>query len=242
MPRPRRLLPADFVYHVLNRANERARIFNSARDFDSFLSLMRETAQHVPMRVCAFCLMPNHWHFVLWPTVDGSISSYIHRLATSHSVQHRRRRRSVGHGQVYQGRFRSFPVEGSSHYIRLVRYVESNPLRAGLVDRAEAWPWSSLRDRIDGPTLTQPGPVALPDNWAEFVNAQERPDELEILRACAGAGRPYGSTAWVARVAKEQGLDHDLSRRGRPRKSAPTAVPAVGGLAGQAARVGLVRR
>ena len=242
MPRPRRLLPAGFVYHVLNRANERARIFQSNRDFDRFLELMRETATHVPMRVCAYCVMPTHWHLVLWPTVDGTISSYVHRLATSHSVQYRRRRRTVGHGHVYQGRFRSFPVEGSRHYLSVIRYVEANPLRAGLVDRAEAWPWSSLNERINGPILTQPGPLELPDTWVELVNARLQPDELVMLRACTNVGRPYGSTAWVARTATEHGLEQGLRPRGRPRRSAPPARPADGEPNDAVTRHGLMRR
>lgn len=217
MPRPRRCLPAGFVYHVLNRANERVRIFKSAKDFDRFVALMRETAVYVPMRVCAYCVMPTHWHLVLWPTVDGAISSYIHRLSTLHSMQHRRVRRSVGHGHVYQGRFKSFPVEGSRHYLNVVRYVEANPLRAGLVTRAEAWLWSSLNDRMNGSALVQPGPLELPASWVDLVNAAPEADELLMLRACVNAGRPLGSPAWIAQTAAEQGIEQCLNTRGRPK-------------------------
>ena len=221
MPRPRRLLPSGFVYHILNRANERARIFQSAKDFDNFLRLMRETSAHVPMRICAYCVMPTHWHLVLWPTVDGAISLYVHRLSTLHSMQHRRRRRSVGHGHVYQGRFRSFPVEGSRYYFNVVRYVEANALRAGLVNRAEAWPWSSLSARISGSPLVHPGPLPLPDNWVELVNARAQQDELDMLRACLGAGRPYGASQWVERTAVSLGLTQTMRPRGRPRQASP---------------------
>jgi putative transposase len=220
MPRPRRLCPAGFVYHVLNRANDRARIFRSASDFDGFLRLIVETSGHVPMRICAFCVMPTHWHLVLWPSTDGSISSYLHRLSTLHSMQHRRQRRSVGHGHVYQGRFRSFPVEGSRHYLNVIRYVEANPVRAGLAVRAEAWPWSSLHDRMNSSVLVQPGPIGLPDNWVELVNARPDSDELLLLRTCANVGRPYGSATWAAATANAQGLGQSLRTRGRPTRVA----------------------
>ena len=221
MPRPRRMLPAGFVYHILNRANERTRIFQSARDFDSFLGLMRETSAHVPMRICAYCVMPTHWHLVLWPTVDGAISSYVHRLSTLHAMQHRRRRRSVGHGHVYQGRFRSIPVDGSRYYFNVVRYVEANPLRAGLVSRAEAWPWSSLNARMSGSTLVHPGPLGLPGNWVALVNARLKHDDLEMLRTCLSAGRPYGAARWVERTATALGLEQTLKPRGRPKQTSP---------------------
>jgi putative transposase len=221
MPRPRRLLPAGFVYHILNRANERTRIFQSAKDFDRFLALMHESSAHVPMRICAYCVMPTHWHLVLWPTVDGAISSYVHRLTTLHSMQHRRRRRSVGHGHVYQGRFRSFPVEGSRYFFNVVRYVEANPLRAGLVSRAEAWPWSSLSARISGSTLVHPGPLELPDHWVSLVNGRLKQDELEMLHACLSAGRPYGAPRWVERTATAHGLEQTLKTRGRPKQTSP---------------------
>jgi putative transposase len=245
MPRPRRLCPAGFVYHVLNRANERARIFQSANDFDGFLRLMVETSGHVPMRICAFCVMPTHWHLVLWPFTDGSISSYVHRLSTLHSMQHRRQRRSVGHGHVYQGRFRSFPVEGSRHYLNVIRYVEANPMRAGLTVRAEAWRWSSLHGRMNGSVLVQPGPIGLPDNWVEIVNARPDLDELLLLRSCANAGRPYGSETWAAATANAQGLGQSLRTRGRPTRVAPSAhgIGASRGVPGAGeGTCGLVRR
>jgi putative transposase len=186
---------------------------------------MRETSAHVPMRVCAYCVMPTHWHLVLWPTLDGTISSYVHRLSTLHSMQHRRRRKSVGHGHVYQGRFRSFPVEGSRYYFNVVRYVEANPLRAGLVNRAEAWPWSSLRARISGSPLVHPGPLLLPDNWVELVNARPQQDELDMLHACLGAGRPYGAPRWVEQTAATLGLTQTLRPRGRPQQAGPAGPP-----------------
>jgi putative transposase len=232
VPRPRRLLPAGFVYHIVNRANERSRIFAADNDFERFLDLMRETSERVALRICAFCIMPTHWHLVVWPSFDGAVSAYVHHLCTLHAVQHRHRQGSVGHGHVYQGRFRSFPVEGSRYYFNVLRYVEANPLRAGLVDRAEAWPWSSLHDRAHGSTLVTPGPLALPENWTDIVNAQSGLGELDDLRACARSSRPYGSGQWITETTRAQGLEQTTRPRGRPRREPPPdALKATPGIA-----------
>jgi len=217
MPRPHRFLPGGFVYHVINRANDKARIFRSERDFESFLGLMRRALAEVPVPVCAFSVMPTHWHLVLWPRYDGAVSALVHRLCTLHAVQHRRSARSVGHGHVYQGRFRSFPVEGSRHYYAVVKYVEANALRARLVDRAEAWRWSSLYDRTHESSIVTAGPLELPGDWLEVVNSPFRLDVLEALRGCARTSRPYGSERWVTETAANLGITQTLRPRGRPR-------------------------
>jgi putative transposase len=218
MSRPHRLLPAGFVYHIINRANEGARMFASGKDFDSFLDMVRETSRRIAMRICAFCLMPTHWHFVMWPSEDGAVSAYVHYLSTLHAVNYRRLHGRIGRGHVYQGRFRSFPVEGSHYYYNLVKYVESNARRSGLVERAEGWRWSSLHDRANGSSLVTPGPLVLPSNWIDIVNASPRRDELESLRACTRSGLPYGSPLWISEAAAAQGFAPALRPSGRPRR------------------------
>ena len=239
MPRPRRLLPAGFVYHVINRGNERSRIFASEKDFESFLDMVRETSRRVTMRICAYCLMPTHWHFAMWPTADGAVSAYVHYLSTLHAVHHRRLHGRVGHGHVYQGRFRSFPVEGSLYYCTLVKYVEANPLRAGLVTRAESWRWSSLFDRANGSTIVTPGPLELPGDWIDIVNTPTEDHELESLRVCAHSSRPYGSPHWTSETATAQGLATTFRPRGRPRRESlpDTQLGALGPSAGKRPRI-----
>lgn len=98
-------------------------------------------------------------------------------------------------GHVWQGRFKAFPIEGDSHLLAVLRYIERNPLRAGLVARAQDWLWSSLRERsqarADG--FVDPGPVALPEGWVEWVNQPQTDGELERLRASVNRGVLYGS-------------------------------------------------
>lgn len=163
MPRARRICPPDVVFHVLNRANDRRRLFSQAEDYDEFLTLLRQAAIRVPMRICAFCLMPNHWHLVLWPTTEGDMSPFMHWLSSVHAMRVRRRWNSVGSGHVYQDRFKSLPVETGVYYRNVVKYVEANASRAGLVSRAEDWPWSSLNDRLrESPRITLARAMDLP--------------------------------------------------------------------------------
>ncbi|HVV99014.1 MAG TPA: transposase [Planctomycetaceae bacterium] len=102
------------------------------------------------MRVCGYCLMPNHWHLVLWPERDGDLAAFMLRLTVTHVTRWQRHEKQVGHGHVYQGRFKSFPVSSDEYFYQAVRYVERNALRAQLCRRAEQWRWSSLWRRESG--------------------------------------------------------------------------------------------
>jgi putative transposase len=121
---------------------------------------------------------------------------------------------------LYQGRFKSFPVEGDEHYLIVSRYVERNALRAGLVRRAENWRWSSLAQRVAAetkPTLTL-GPLPWPRNWLEQVNRALTEKEVEAVQRSLERGQPYGSDAWIKRAAGQLGLASTLRPRGRPKK------------------------
>jgi len=128
----------------------------------------------------------------------------------------------VGQGPLYQGRFRSFPIQQDEHLLTVMRYVEANPLRAGLVQRAEAWRWDSLRVRLLGSAqqqaLLSPSPVALPGNWTPVVNRPTPAPELETVRHSIIRSAHLGQKRWVDRVARALGLEATQRRRGRPKK------------------------
>mgnify|MGYP001577346827 CR=1 len=216
MPRTARASVGGLCYHVLNRGNGRAEVFHDPADYRAFLALLKEAGERVQVRVLGFCLMPNHFHLVLWPRAEGDLSRYLQWLLTSHVRRYHKRYHSSGH--VWQGRFKAFPIEEDAHLLAVLRYVERNPLRAKLVKRAENWHWSSLsRPR---PAFLHESPVPLPRNWVARVSAPETAMELSALRHSVNRATPFGSPAWVTRTARRLGLEASLRPRGRPRKDA----------------------
>jgi len=127
----------------MNCGHGRSTVFFDPSDYAAFVELIGHACRRLPMRVLAFCLMPNHVHLSLWPHEDGDLGRWMQWLLTSHVRRHHRRHRGSGH--VWQGRFKAFPAQSDWHLLSVLRYIERNPLRAKLVERAEQWPWSSAR-------------------------------------------------------------------------------------------------
>jgi len=131
---------------------------------------------------------------------------------------------SEGTGPIYQGRFKSFPVQQDEHYYTVCRYVERNPLRANLVRRAEEWRWTSLwhrRNTAPTPWLCD-GPLPLPKHWTAYVNQVQTELELAALRRSTARGAPFGDPTWQARTVIALGLESSLRDRGRPKKASTT--------------------
>jgi REP-associated tyrosine transposase len=223
MPRAARVAPGGVIFHVLNRANARSRIFEKEQDYEAFNRVIGETLERIAVRILAYSIMPNHWHMVLWPTRNGELGNFVQRLTTTHVLRWHLHRHSVGSGHLYQGTYKSFPIQDDEHFLTVCRYVEQNPLRAGLVQRAEDWRWSSLRASITGtskqgdPVLAG-WPVPKPADWVSFVNQALTIKELEELRLSAQRGRPFGNEGWKTRMAAQLGLESTMRPRGRPRK------------------------
>ena len=220
MGRPLRVDVGGFVYHVLNRASARAPMFEGAVDYQQFEQVLQEAQTRSGMRILAYCLMPNHWHLVLWPQADGTLSRFMAWVALTHTQRWHARRGSAGSGHLYQGRYKAFLVAADDHLLAVCRYVERNPLRARLVRRAEAWRWGSLwrRERGHGLELLSAWPVGRPDGWREFVNRGETPAELEALRVAAQRGRPFGAGPWLVQRVQRFDLGSTLRPRGRPKR------------------------
>ncbi len=218
MPRTARSIVSGFYYHVINRGNNRAIVFSEPREFDSFVDLMRRAQSRHHIDVAAVCLMPNHFHLLVRPSAAGDLAAWLHWILTAHASRHHRKCKSSG--RIWTGRFKAFPIQDDRHLLTVARYVERNALRANLVFRAEAWPWSSLQWRVLDlpPFVLAPLPIALPANWTDVVNAPQTPTELADLRHCVNWGSPYGESGWVQRTAVELALAHTLRRPGRPKE------------------------
>ncbi len=217
-----RVAPGGMVFHVLNRGVARMQLFEKAADYQAFEQVLQDTLDQSPMRICACAVMPNHWHLLLWPECDGELAAFMRRLTITHVRRWQEHRGYAGLGHVYQGRYKSFPVESDEHFWVVARYVERNALRANLVLRAEEWRWSSLWQRChptgEEPSLLAAWPIDMPANWLERVNQTDDAQELEALRRSVQRGRPFGQPEWQKEIAQRLGLESAYRPTGRPRK------------------------
>ena len=222
MPRTARVAPGGMIYHVINRGVGKQKVFFSDDDYLAFERVIAETLDKRPMRLLGYCLMPNHWHFVLWPENDGDLGRFMQRLTVTHVTRWQKNYNMVGYGHLYQGRFKSFPFETDEHFFQVTRYAERNALRANLVMQAEEWPWCSLWiDQFathEHHAMLSRWPLPRPREWLQYVNEVQTEAELESLRRSCIRGTPYGSTQWIEQTVKELGLEATMRKPGRPKK------------------------
>jgi putative transposase len=220
MPRVGRNAPGGIIYHVINRGNGGQKLFHKPSDYDAFIALLVSVAAVVPVKILAYCLMPNHWHLVLLPRNDGDLGKFMLRLTTAHVRRCFAHTQNQTGGHLYQGRYKSFPVQDDHHLLVLMRYVEANALRGGLVRNARNWKWGSFAARATGAgaALLSDWPIERPRNWADLVADALPQRQLEAIRTSLRRGRPLGSPRWIRQIAAKLGLQFTLRPRGRPRK------------------------
>jgi putative transposase len=197
------------------------KLFEKKGDYDAFEKVLAEAQAKFPLPLLAYCLMPNHWHFVVRPESDHQVTDFFRWLTTTHTVRWHAHHRTIGTGHLYQDRFKSFPVECNHHLLAVLRYVERNPVRAGLAKRAELWRYGSAWCRaqageMDG--LLAPWPIPRPRNWDMWVNSAPSESELAALRRSSTRGAPFGSENWISQSAARLSLEHTLRPVGRPKK------------------------
>lgn len=211
MPRAARLVVPDCPHHVIQRGNRQQHVFFSDNDRRRYLTLLAKNCTDHSVRCLAWCLMSNHVHLVLVPPSADALRAVLSRTHTSYAQRINLREGVSGH--LFQGRYASYPMD-AAHLAIAVRYIENNPVKAGLVGDAEQWPWSSARAHISGAPdgltdLEHEFPVT---NWraylADGVEASDRDDELETAMR---SGRPLG------RVEIAGGHAPVSRPRGRPR-------------------------
>ncbi|MGD0464666.1 MAG: transposase [Tepidisphaeraceae bacterium] len=222
MSRQARNTPAGLVYHVLNRANGRLRLFRKDEDFLAFEKVLLQAMRRRPVRLLDWCLMSNHWHFVVWPRKDDDLSEFFRWLTHTHTQRWHAHHATSGMGHVYQGRFKCFPVQEDGHLERLLRYVQLNPLRAKLVRRAVAWRWGTCHVRRRGPVelaeLLSDWPIDRPRDWDAWLDEGLSATESERIVTAIRRSCPLGDPAWTERIASRLNLEHTLNPLGRPKR------------------------
>jgi putative transposase len=227
MPRPLRPVADGLLYHAINRGNNRARVFFAAADYRAFLEALAKTQQRYPFVLYGYCLMPNHFHLLLAPEPGVSISRVLQSLTVAHTWHYHRRRGAVGH--VWQGRFKSPVVQDDDHALVVLRYIEANPLRAGLITDLADYPWSSYGVHGLGRDDALVGPLPVWEGlrrdaekrqayWRKWVHTPLTQKELAGVRGSLLSGRPYGEPSWAEGKAAQLGIPASPRPRGRPRK------------------------
>lgn len=220
MPRPPRADVAGEIYHVLNRGNGRMQIFHKDEDYVAFERVLDEGLHKYSVDLISYQWMPNHWHIVLSPREDGAMSKLMYWVTMTHTARYHAHYQSTGNGHLYQGRFKSFPIQNDEHFLVVCRYVERNALAAGLVSAAELWRFGSLYNWQGGQCAVtlSPWPTPRLPNWINRVNMPLSPKEEQQLKRAISRSQPFGDAGWVESTARKYNLESTLRQRGRPRK------------------------
>ena len=215
MPKFRRLIVKGFAHHVTQRGVRRQLTFFDDHDYRAYIAIASNQLEAAEMDILAYCLMPNHVHFVVVPHSEGVLSRFFCEV---HKRYARRTNQMLyWKGHLWQQRFFSVVMD-EGHALAAMRYVELNPVRAGLVRHAGDWKWSSARanlgmasDLLVGRRATG----ALVSNWAEYLDDPVPEVELETIRNQTKTGRPDGDSGFIARLEEQTGRQVRRRKRGR---------------------------
>ena len=225
MPRTARVDIGQEVYHILNRANARVQIFDNTKDYLDFEKILQEAVERFAMRLLTYCVMPNHWHLVVYPKQDKDLAKFMGWLTNTHTRRWHAAKKTTGQGHLYQGRYKSFLCQQDDHFITLMQYVERNPKKAGLCNFAQDWKWGSIWRRENGnkeqQKILSEWPVDIPKGYLELVNraSDKKIAEMEkIIDVTIEKGNPFVDSEWVKKIVKKFGLEQTLRTVGRPKK------------------------
>lgn len=222
MPRIARVIVPGVPHHVTQRGNRGEAVFYSDADRQVYLDLLAAYAARHELAIHAYCLMADHVHLVAVPATESSLAGCLGPVHLRYA-QHVNQVQGLT-GRVWQGRFHSAPLD-DAHHAEAVRYVELNPVRAGLVTEPEAYPWSSAAAHVTGradPLLAECTPLreAVGD-WRAWLREPIDEERLSTVRRGTRTGRPAGDAAFMARVERLLGRRLRVRRPGRPRKVEP---------------------
>lgn len=216
MPRIGRTVIEGLPYHITQRGNRGQDVFFSDDDRRCYLSWLKDYSERYGLDILAYCLMTTHMHLVGVPNASDSMSKTLHALHTRYSNTINAVHGWSGH--LWQGRFFSSALD-EAHLWTAVRYVERNPVRAGMVKRAEEYRWSSAAFHLPDRLIRAEGEwgAAIRD-WDQVLNTDECESDVQLLRDRTRVGFPCGEEAFVLGVAEAAGCELTLRPRGRPRK------------------------
>lgn len=213
MARMARVVVPGIPHHIVQRGTRRMRTFFRDSDFELYLGLLSERSRQFDVQIWSYALMPNHVHLIAVPSTEDGLHRAVgetHRRYTSLINQ-----REGWTGYLWQGRFSSCPMD-EGHLLNAARYIELNPVRAGLAERPELYPWSSARAHFncqDDHVVEVRPLLDLAGDWREFLMDPMDEEIIKKIRVCGRTGRPLGSDEFVAGLETRLGL---ILRKRRP--------------------------
>jgi len=218
MARIARVVVPDFPHHITQRGNRRQKVFFCSADYEAYISLMSEWCNKCSVEIWAYCLMPNHVHLITTPTTKEGLHKAI-------GEAHRRYTRMINfrkkwRGYLWQGRFASFPMD-DIYMFRAARYIEMNPVRAGLVDSPEDYPWSSAKAHLNwvDDRLVKVAPILEKSiDWRTYLNEKESKDFEDRYEKHQRTGRPLGDDSFIERLGNVLSRDLRIKKAGRKPK------------------------
>jgi len=218
MPRVARALADEQVYHIINRGNRRSNVFNDRYDFLKMLELFKIASDKYEIDIYSYCLMNNHYHLVLYAKHGALLSACMQWLGTSYVRYYNKKYKVSGH--LWQGRYKSFIVQKEEYLLTLMKYVETNPLRAKIEKDAFLYPYSSTKARVekDENSFISNLPIELPTDWLGFVNDKQLKSDVDMIHNSIERQAPLGNEVWQQKVSMLYGLESSLKPRGRPKK------------------------
>ncbi|MDJ0712312.1 MAG: transposase [Woeseiaceae bacterium] len=217
MPRFQRLVVPGFPHHVTQRGVRRQTTFFDEQDYRRYLNLARDLLDGAAIEILAYCLMPNHIHAVVVPEHDDSLANYFGPLHKRYAQHTNLRYEWAGH--LWQARFYSVAM-AAGHTLAAMRYVELNPVRSGLVDLPEQWPWSSARGNlglVNDVLVPARRASTIVEDWQEFLAVPESQTEITNIRRHTQTGRPDGDVSFINEVESITGRRVRIRKPGRKR-------------------------
>lgn len=219
MARIARVVVPGVPHHVTQRGNRRQKVFFSKQDYSDYLTLVQHYCKLHKTEVWGYCLMPNHVHLAMIPISEDGLRKTL-------AEAHRRYTRMIHfrynwRGYLWQGRFASFPMD-ENHLLAAIKYIELNPVRAGLCTNASDWPWSSANAHINGidDQLVKVSPMLeRVNNWNEYLGSPTDPENATLIRKHSKTGRPLGSDQFLSTLENITGRVLRLKRAGRKPKN-----------------------
>src|SRR4030042_4368987 len=217
MPRIARIVGAGYPHHIVERGNNRERVFANPIDYEKYLSFLSKYSEEKEAAVLAYCLMPNHIHFLVRPSGEEALAKMMQGVTLCYSKYFNRENGRTG--RLWESRYYSTVIDGDSYLWTVSKYIENNPMRAGIVKKPEDYPYSSAKAHIlrkENPILKEPlfdkGEL---DEYRRFVKLEEDKRILEEIRKQTRSGKPLGDGGFLETLSEKMGCSLSFRSRGR---------------------------